>query len=389
VSQALRAGLVGCGSLSQRGILPHLSEPDAREKVRLVAVADAVAERAHENAVRFGVPSQFGGVEAMLAGVELDLVIVATPVQRHFADALAAVEAGKHVYVQKAMTSTLDQANELLAARDRAGVKLSAAPGYELCTTTEAMRRVVDDGVIGHVYAAFTYTFGIMLGRSPQPGQRDPLAEIDPTWNFQPAGGGPLPSITVYSLQLATSLLGPVRRVTALANHHLEERRWAGKTIPVEIADNTIVLMEFASGALGTAVGSAGRPTKWTPWGGLSLHGASGSLQVTEVHHASGYPMRFEVQAGGQTREVGFELSDQPYLSGNHTAIQEPHVYADIMDLVDAVRDDRPVRAPGERARHVVEIIEKAELAARSGQSQTLTTTFAPVPPRTAGTPVQ
>jgi predicted dehydrogenase len=225
--------------------------------MRLVAVADAVAERAHENAVRFGVPSHFGGVEAMLAGVELDLVIVATPVQRHFADALAAVEAGKHVYVQKAMTSTLDQANQLLAARDRAGVKLSAAPGYELCTTTEAMRRVVDDGVIGHVYAAFTYTFGIMLGRSPQPGQRDPLAEIDPTWNFQPAGGGPLPSITVYSLQLASSLLGPVRSVTALANHHLEERRWAGKTIPVEIADNTIVLMEFASGALGTAIGSA------------------------------------------------------------------------------------------------------------------------------------
>jgi predicted dehydrogenase len=377
LAHALRAGLVGCGSLSQRGILPHLGEPDAREKVRLVALADAVEGRARENAERFGVPATFTSVEAMLSGTDLDLVLVATPVQHHFANAIAAVRAGKHVYVQKSMTSTLDQAHELLAARDRAGVKLAAAPGYELCTTTRAMRRVVDEGAIGHVYAACTFTFGMMMGRVPKPGVRDPLAEIDPTWNFQAAGGGPLPSITVYSMQLATSLLGPVRRVTALANRHMTEREWAEKAIPIEVADNTVVLMEFVSGAIGTAVGSAGRATAWTPWGGLSLHGSAGSLQVTEVHHASGYPMTFEVQAGGATRTEAFTLADQPYQRGNHLSIQEPHVYADIMDLVDAVLEDRPVRAPGEQARHVVEIIEKAETAARTGRSQGLTTTFA------------
>ena len=43
MQRVLRAGLIGCGSLSQRGVLPHLSQPDAREKVRLVAVADAVS----------------------------------------------------------------------------------------------------------------------------------------------------------------------------------------------------------------------------------------------------------------------------------------------------------------------------------------------------------
>jgi predicted dehydrogenase len=376
VPNALRAGLVGCGSLSQRGILPHLSEPDAREKVRLVALADAVPDRARAMAERFGVPASFGGVEEMLAGADLDVVLVATPVQYHFVNALAALQAGKHVYVQKSMTSTLAQADELLAARDRAGVKLSAAPGYELCTTTHAIRKVVDSGEIGHVYAAFTFTFGMMMGRDPRPGVDDPLAEIDPSWNFQPGGGGPMASITVYSMQLATSLLGSVRRVAALANQHVRERRWADKTIPVDIPDNTIVTMEFASGAIGTATASAGRGTKWTPWGGLSLHGRGGSLQVTDVHHASGYPMRFEVQAGHETREEGFTLADQPYQCGNHLTIQEPHVYADIIDLVDAVLENRPVRAPGEQARHVVEVIEKAEEAARTDRAQELTSTF-------------
>ena len=62
----LQAGLVGCGSLSQRGILPHLSLPDARQSVRLVAVADAVEERAREVgvAVRGGCFCNPGAAEA-------------------------------------------------------------------------------------------------------------------------------------------------------------------------------------------------------------------------------------------------------------------------------------------------------------------------------------
>src|SRR5436190_24044138 len=94
----LRAGLVGCGNVSQRGILPHLSLPDAQESVRLVAVADAVEERAHASAQRFDVPSSFTGVEEMLAAADLDLVLVATPIPYHFQHAMAALQAGKHVY---------------------------------------------------------------------------------------------------------------------------------------------------------------------------------------------------------------------------------------------------------------------------------------------------
>src|SRR5262245_26168350 len=98
---ALKAGLVGCGCLSQRGVVPHRSQPDAREKVRLVAVADAVEERARQTAERFGVPAYFTDVETMLEKADLDLALVITPITEHYAHALAAVEAGKHVYVQK------------------------------------------------------------------------------------------------------------------------------------------------------------------------------------------------------------------------------------------------------------------------------------------------
>jgi predicted dehydrogenase len=184
-----------------------------------------------------------------------------------------------------------------------------------------------------------------------------------------------LPDVTVYSLQLTTSVLGPVRRVTALGNKTAPERVWQGQTIQVEIEDNSLVLMEFASGALVTAVGSNCRGSSRIPWGGMGLYGTEGVLEVTDVNHASGYPTQFELQ-GREKGEYVAQLSDQPYLQGEHLDIEEPHVYADIMDLVDAVREDRPARSTGEQARHVVEIIEKALLAMQTGQTQELTSSF-------------
>jgi predicted dehydrogenase len=366
----LRAGLVGCGSLALRGPLPHLSVPDAQQRVQVAAVVDAVAERAQAAAQRFQVPAWFTTTEEMLDQVELDLVLILTPIPFHFANAMAAINRGKHVYVQKAMTTTLAEADTLLAAAQAAGVKLAAAPGYELFPSTAQMRQLIQSGAIGQVGVGFTYTLGFGHEHESIRSGQGALAAINPAWYYR-AGAGPLPDVTVYSLQLATSLLGSVRRVTALGNKLAPTRTWQGQTIEVQVEDNNLVLMEFANGALVTAVGSNTRGNRHNPWGGLTLHGTTGVLNVVEVDHNSGYPTRFEVQAHDVTTYER-ELAAQSYLQGEHLTLEEPHVYADIMDLVDAIVEDRPPRATGEQARHVVEIIEKARLAMQSGQTQTL-----------------
>jgi predicted dehydrogenase len=367
----LCAGLVGCGSLSQRGVLPHLSLPDAQRKVRLVAVVDAVAERARQSAEKFGVPAHFTSTEEMLDETDLDLVLVITPIPFHYANALAAIDAGKHVYVQKAMTTTLAEADALLAARDRMGVKLAAAPGFDLFPAVTAMRDLIDADSLGRVSVGFSYTWGFGHEYEPIRGGSGALAEIDPTWYYR-AGAGPLPDVTVYGFQLATSLLGPVRRVTALANKTAEMREWRGRRIPVETPDNNLVLMEFVGGALVTAVGANLYGSRRIPWGALSLYGTDGLLEITDVDGASGYPLVFHVE--GRRPHIGeYTLADQPYLTGEHLVIEEPHVYCDIMDLADAIIEGRAPRSTGEQARHVVEIIEKAQLAIQTGQAQTLT----------------
>ena len=386
MAKPIRAGLVGCGSLSQRGILPHLTLTDAREKVELVAVADTNLERAQATAARFGVPAHFADVEAMLKRSDVDLVLVVTPIPYHYANAMAAIQAGKHVYVQKAMTTTLAEADELLAARDQAAIKLAAAPGYDLFPLTNQIRTLVAAGTLGHITLAYTYTLGFGHEHESIRAGSGPLAAIDPSWYYRP-GGGPLPDVTIYALQLATSVLGPVRRVTGMGNRIAPERVWRDKVIPVEVDDNNLILMEFVNGALGVAAGSNCMGSQRMPWGSLGLYGTAGILEITEMDHASGYPLACEVHGGvwqeatGQSgkdagRTLTARLTDQPYLHGEHLSIEEPHVYADIMDLVDAIHEDRAPVATGEQARHVVEIIEASLRAISSGCSQELKSSF-------------
>lgn len=376
----LRAALVGCGSVAQRGILPHLSLADAKQRIHLAAVVDAVGERAAQSAQKWGVPSWFTGIDEMLANSDVDVVLIATPIQQHFAHAMSALEAGKHVYVQKALTTTVAEADALLSARDRKGVKLAAAPGFNLFPATLAMRDVVTSGVLGRVAVGYSYTLG--FGHEHEPIRKDAgaLNAIDPTWYYRP-GAGPLPDVTVYALQLATSVLGSVRRVTALGNKVLPQRTWHGQAITIEVNDNNVLLMEFDSGALVVAAGADCVGSTMNPWGGLGLYGTQGALEVTEVDGASGYPTRFVVRKGGSwaaasggAQEVTVPLTDCPVLTPQHLEIEEPHLYVDIMDLVDAIMEDRPSRATGEQARHVVEIIEAAQRAIATGETQTLVT---------------
>ncbi len=380
----LKAGLVGCGSVALRGVLPHMSEPDAREKVQLVAIADVSIDRAQAAAEKFGVPRWYGSLEAMLAQEDIDMVLITTPIPFHFANAMTAIAAGKHVYVQKSMTVTTDEADQLLAARDKAGVKLVAAPGFELFPLTAQLREAVQSGMIGKIAAGHTYAFGFGHEYEGIRSGDSALSTINPLWYYR-AGAGPLPDVTIYSLQLITSILGPVRRVTALANKLIPEREWRGEKVSIEVPDNNVVLMEFVSGAIVTAIGADCSGSRKFDWGALELFGTRGALAVTSVDGATGYPLAFEVKGGGGWgtfgQQVGRRVTElsitaQPYLTGAHLTHEEGHLYVDIMELADSILENRAPRAGGEQARHVVEIIEKAHIAVRTGMTQELRTTF-------------
>ena len=94
----VRIGLAGCGSVSQRGLLPHLASTDINEWAELTAVMDPVPGRAEATKAKFGAKMAFESYEEMLAS-DIDAVVIASPIGYHYEQAMKAIAAGKHLHL--------------------------------------------------------------------------------------------------------------------------------------------------------------------------------------------------------------------------------------------------------------------------------------------------
>jgi predicted dehydrogenase len=374
----LRIGVVGTGAIALRGLLPHLTQADVQDRVRVTAVCDPVPGRAAAVAERFGVARAFDDAESLLAQGGVDAVSIASPIGLHHAQARLALEAGKHVHVNKTLATTVDQADDLIALAQDRGLALVASPGEALRPQLRRIRELIAGGAIGRLAFAVcgcafgTYHESDEPERLAAPGD----APIDPAWYFRKPGGGPMYDMTVYALHQLTTVLGPARRVTALSGQVVPVREFLGREIEVEADDNTILLLDFGAGAFAVAYGTASAGTIIDDFAAGSYYGTSGAIVGLELN---GEPFEFEgreLTTHAPAWDWDAQMHVLPHVVGPHRAIAESHVFEDVMQLVDLVRDGVPTAATPEHARHVIDIIESGYRAAESGSAQTLRTTF-------------
>ena len=372
---------MGAGALALR-VLAHLALPDVQDAVRVTHVCDPAEGRAEAAAGKFGVARWSLSLERLLEDPAVDAVTIASPIALHHEQGLAAIRAGKHVHFNKTMALTPEQATELIEAARTAGVRLVASPGEMLRPHNQRVKAMIAGGVIGTVcWAACGAAFGDYHVGEPERQGTGPLENIDPSWYFRSPGGGPLYDMTVYALHGLTGILGSVERVTALSGTRIREREVAGRRITADAHDNTLILLDFGDGLLalayGTAAGVLTDGVDWDPSG--SYYGTRGRITGLLLDGAPfDYPGRELVtEPGGEPRRdpgdrAGWLL---PHVTEAHRALPEQHVFEDVMQLVDWIRDGTPTIASAEHARHVIDIIDAAYRAASTGTTQRLTTT--------------
>jgi predicted dehydrogenase len=375
--EPLRIGVVGIGALALRGILPHLSQDDVADRVSIEALCDPVLERAEAAAERYRVPHAFASVDQMLAEAEIDAVTVASPIGLHYEHCRAALEAGKHVHANKTMTTTVREANELIALAAERDLRIVASPGEILRPQVARTRELIESGAIGQLSWALC---GGALGRYHEQDEPERLdapggAAIDPAWYFRKPGGGPMYDVTVYSLHQLTSILGPAQAVTALSGIRVKEREFLGAPIPAEADDNTILLLDFGDSVFAVAYGSAAGAHSDQFAAGLYF-GTSGTIEGILLN---GEPFDFpgrELLADAPPRDWNAQMRVLPHVLGAHRDIGEAHVFEDIMQLVGWVLDGTPTPVTAEHARHVIDVIESGYRSAETGTRQELTTSF-------------
>ncbi len=371
MTDPVRLGVVGAGSISIRGLLPHLSQDDVQDRVRLAAVCDPAPGRAEAAAAKFSVERHFNTIEELLDRGEVDAVTIASPIGLHYEQGMSALRAGKHIHFNKTMTTTVAEADEIIALAEQRRLRIVASPGEMVRPHNQRIKQLIAEGAIGMpVWALGGAAFGRYHEMESVRGGGDALTNVDPSWYFRKPGGGPLYDMTVYPLHTLTGVLGPARAVSAMSGVRVAERAFGGTVVRGDADDNSFIVIDFGDALFALATGAAaGLQTQGHMPNFFGTEGAIIGLRLNR--EPFDYPGRDLADA----HPAGMQVS-LPHVTGVHRDIEEQHVFEDVMQLVDWVRDGTPSVATAAHARHVIDIIESAYRAAESGQRQTLTTTF-------------
>ena len=372
----VRLGIVGVGALTLRALLPHLTQEDVRPALVVRALCDPVAARGAAAASQYGIARCVGTIEELVADDEIDAVTIASPIGLHAEHVRIALTAGKHVHVNKTLSTTVAEATELIELAAANSLRLVASPGEVLRPQLARTRELITSGAIGRLSWAIC---GCAFGRyheTEEPERRGVAGgPIDPSWYFRRPGGGPLYDMTSYALHGLTTVLGPAARVTAMSGVVLPQREFAGRRIDAEMDDNSIALLDFGSGAFAVVHGTAAG-TVIEDFAAARFFGTDGEIAGLLLN---GKPFDFpgrELTTDAPTWDWDVQMRVLPHVTGPHRQIPESHVFEDIMQLVDWVREGVPSPVTAEHARHVIDIIESTYRSAASGRTETLSTTF-------------
>ncbi|WP_078896903.1 Gfo/Idh/MocA family oxidoreductase [Streptomyces sp. NRRL S-495] len=193
------------GVMAPGGIAAHFTETLQKHTgQQVVAVGSRDAARARAFADRFGIPTAHGRYADLVENDEVDIVYVASPHSAHFEHAMQAIEAGRHVLVEKAFTRNAREAEQLIEAARERGVFLMEAMWTRFLPHIDVVRQVLGSGLLGEVH---TVTADHGQRMDPDPAHRMFAPEL---------AGGALLDLGVYPVSFASMVLGPFASVTAV-----------------------------------------------------------------------------------------------------------------------------------------------------------------------------
>jgi predicted dehydrogenase len=339
----VRVGVIGCGTISSI----YLKNCSALfDNLKVIALADLVPERSAEKAAEFGV-SRTETVEQILTDSEIDVILNLTIPKAHFQVSKAALEAGKHVYVEKPVSIDLQEGETLAGIAKTKGLLLGGAPDTFLGAGIQTCRKLIADGWIGKPVAATAF---MLCGGHER-------WHPDPAFYYQ-TGGGPMFDMGPYYLTALVALLGPVSSLAGMTSTTWQQRTVTsqpkkGQIIQVEVPTHVSGLLQFKSGAQATIM------TSFDIKGGhghtpIEIYGTEGSLQVPDPNTFGG-PVHYR-RAGAK------EWSEIPLLA----PFQENSRGLGLSDLADALQTGRKPRACADLTVHVLELMHGIHISSET-----------------------
>jgi len=346
-------GIVGAGTISTTYIENLASFADTR----LLAIGDLRPEVARAKAAEHGI-STSGDVEAVLDHPDVEIVVNLTIPAAHLEIALHAIGAGKHVWNEKPLALDRAGGRAILDAAAAAGLRVGCAPDTFLGSGLQAARRLIEAEAIGAPLSA------LALLQSPGPDAWHP----NPAFLFQ-AGGGPLFDLGPYYLTALVQTFGAVSSVAAAASTARDRRTIgagprAGDAFEVTVPSHVGALLRFAGGQSAQAIFSFDSPLPRTL---LEVTGRDATMILPDPNEFDG-DVRIRRRGAAATETIERTVARSSRGTG-------------VLDMARAIRGNRPHRADGALAFHVLDVMTAIGESAESGEVVRVASTVRPAEP--------
>jgi UDP-N-acetyl-2-amino-2-deoxyglucuronate dehydrogenase len=356
-SQKLRFGIVGCGSVgpTHAGALLRIADAE------LVAVADTIGQRARDLARKIGIPRVYGSDRELCADPDIDVVCICTPSGMHADHAVGAMRAGKHVIVEKPMEISLEACDRMISVQRETGRQLSVIHQHRFDPASMLVKQAIDSGKLGRIVLAEA---SVRWWRKQE---YYDSGDWRGTWALD--GGGALMNQGVHTVDVLQWLAGGVSSVFGHTLTGAHER--------IEVEDIAVAALKFRSGAVGTLTATTaafpGSPVR------IDIYGTEGSAviegdRLKQMSLKNGETVMAEQAsrdavsvAQGGTASVRDEAAQRAAEGGKRPGWGDAH-RAQILDVIAAIRENRPPLIDGLAARQAVEIVLAVYESAKTGR---------------------
>ena len=371
--ETMKVGVIGCGAICSiyiKNINKHYGN------VEVISCSDLYLEKAIAIKEKFGLKKAYTN-EELLNDPEVDIVLNLTIPAVHYELNKSILQHGKHLYCEKPLAETAEQATEIVELGKKLGLRVSDAPDTFLGPGLQTVRKLLDEGAIGDI-CGFTANLCTPGHESWHP---------SPMFYYQP-GGGPMRDMGPYYLTALVSLLGPVEEVACYTSTNFKKRDIKGTIIEPTLPTHYAGLLKMKSGVFGNINMSFDIWKSTQPR--LEIYGTKGMITLPDPNNTDGpvYLFTAEGFCAEQSRIPRDNIIDRLlFLNGpeKQKYYQEvPLAYKGsanmrgiaTCEMAMAIAEGRPHRASGEMAAHIVDILNSLEESSDKHEIIKLKTTF-------------
>jgi predicted dehydrogenase len=370
----MRVGIIGCGNISDI----YVRNAKLFRDIEIIACSDINPAAAERLANKYSLRES--SVRTLLAAHDIEIVLNLTLPATHAEVSRAAIAAGKHVYSEKPLATSLEDAIALMEEAEAKGLRVGCAPDTILGAGLQTAKALIDEGRVGPIVTGLA----AIMTKGMEHWHPNPVV-------FYQKGAGPVLDLGPYYVAALTALLGPVSEVRAVGQISPVERRFGegpkkGETFSAGTFTTLNTILTFSSGAIVSFLAS------WDVWRHgvrpIELHGTLASIRVPDPDTFGG---DVELSANNRLlnihdpKSVALESdqvdwiihkTDEKPFGGINYPLGNPVVAnfrsLGVAEMANAIIEGRPHRCSGHFALHALAVMLGIVESAESGQPVTI-----------------